>query len=192
VHQNKMSRLALGLCLILLGCSPVSKSEIETEIDIPIPTVTMQAGTPEPLCALGSKYRVGFAEFNTPVSQCNLYFYVDFRVYTYEKFFRIIIQPNKPFTFTKDGYVDLSTINQIKPYHYRWTIKNTQGQVERAWLAYFIKNRDGTYHTIITQPEQDWKNSVLEIYFEDVNNDGVREDVTYEIVVGDFLTKLAP
>ena len=77
--------------------------------------------------------------------------------------------------------------DQILPYWYRWTIRNEQGQVERAWLAYFIKNRDGIYHTIVTQPDQDWQKSFIEVYFEDVNGDGVREDVTYEIAVKDFL-----
>jgi hypothetical protein len=183
----------LGLSLFTLGCNSTSATQTPNELldDVDIPTPTLQIGTPEPLCPLNSKYQVGIKEFNTAVSQCNLYFYVDFRLYTYEKYFRVIIQPNKPFTFYEDGGIDLSAINQIKPYWYRWTIRDSQGQIEKAWLAYFLKGRDGTYHTVITQSEEDWKNSVLEIYFEDVNNDGVREDVTYEIIVGDFLEKLA-
>ncbi len=194
MRLNKLFCLVLGLSLFTLGCNSTSAPKTPNGLpdDGDISTPTLQIGTPEPLCPLNSKYQVGIKEFNAPISQCNLYFYVDFRLYTHEKYFRVIIQPNKPFTFYEDGGIDLSAISQIKPYWYRWTIKDSEGQIEKAWLAYFIKSRDGTYHTIITQSEEDWKNSVLEIYFEDVNNDGTREDVTYEVIVGDFLQKLAP
>lgn len=178
----------------MIGCSPVSRDKLpEAKIEIDSPTATMQIGTPEPLCERNSSYQVGLNEFNTPISECKLYFYVVFLVNNpNERYFQVIIQPNKPFTFTDNGFVDRATMHQITPYWYRWEIKNAQGQVERAWLAYFMKGRDGLYHTIITQPEQDWHNSFLEIFFEDVNNDGVREDVTYEIAVGDFLSKVIP
>ena len=180
----------------MVGCSPNPASidktpEVATEINSP--TATMQLGTPEPLCEWNSIYQVGLNELNTPISQCKLYFYVVFLVNNpNERWFQVIIQPNKPFTFTDNGFVDRATMNQITPYWYRWVIKDSQGQVERAWLAYFIKGRDGLYHTIVTQSEQDWRNSFLEIFIEDVNNDGVREDVTYEIAVGDFLSKVTP
>ena len=194
MFQNRISRLVLGLCLIMLGCSPITKDKLpEVAPEIDSPTATMQTGTPEPLCELNSTYQVRLNELNTPVSQCNLYFYVVFLDdHPNERYLQIIIQPNKPFTFYENGIVDYASINQITPYWYRWVIKNAEGQIDRAWLAYFMKGRDGLYHTIITQSEQDWHNSFLEIFFEDVNNDGVREDVTYEIVVGDFLAKVHP
>jgi hypothetical protein len=194
VHQNNLPQLALGLCLLLIGCSPISKDDLpKVAIETYPPTSTMQVGTPEPLCPRNSMYRIGFAELNTPISQCNLYFYVGFVFNdSDEKCFQVIIQPNKPFTFLENGYVDQTNMKQITPYWYRWVIKDAQGQVERTWLAYFIQNRDHLYHTVVTQPEQDWRNSFLEIYFEDVNNDGVREDVTFEIAVGDFLSKSSP
>jgi len=194
LYRNKISRLALGLCLIMLGCSPIAKDKLpEVATEVAFPTATMQIGTPEPLCPRNSTYQVGLNELNTPISQCKLYFYVVFLVNNpNERWLQVIVQPNKPFTFTENGFVDQANLNQLKPYWYRWVIKNAQGQVERAWLAYFIKGRGGLYHTIVTQPEQDWHNSFLEIFFEDINNDGVREDVTYEIAVGDFLSKVIP
>jgi hypothetical protein len=195
VYQNKIFRLALSLCFLLLGCSSASRDETPDkftgDIDTPIPT--LQAGTPEPLCPRNSTYQVWLKQLNTPISECKLYFYVAFLDNEGdEKWLQIIVQPNNPFTFYDNGIVDYASINQIKPYWYRWVIKDEQGQVQRTWLAYFIKGRDGLYHTIISQPEQDWHNSFLEIFFEDINNDHVREDVTYEIVVGDFLEKVHP
>jgi hypothetical protein len=160
---------------------------------IDTPTPTLQAGTPEPLCPRNSTYQVRLNQLNTPISECKLYFYVAFLDNTGdERWLQVIVQPNNPFTFYDNGIVDYASINQIKPYWYHWVIKDEQGQVQRAWLAYFIKGRDGLYHTIISQPEKDWHNSFLEIFFEDINNDHVREDVTYKIVVGDFLEKVHP
>jgi hypothetical protein len=74
-------------------------------------------------------------------------------------------------------------------YHYRWIVLDESGKELRTWLAYFLKNRDSTYHTVVKQPHDDWEKSVLEVYFEDVNADGAREDVTYRLMLGDILKK---
>jgi hypothetical protein len=39
----------------------------------------------------------------------------------------------------------------------------------------------------VSQPPDEWSESYLEIYFEDINNDGVDEDVTYEVPLVQFL-----
>jgi hypothetical protein len=178
----------------MFGCNPAVIGEsLEIATETAIPTATMPVGTPEPLCPRNSTYRVGFADLNTPISQCQLYFYAHFIIEdTNEKYFQIIIQPNRPIGFHENGLVDYSTVNQITPYWYRWVIKDSNGQVEQAWLAYFLENRDGLYHTIISQSEQDWQNSFLEIFIEDVNNDHVREDVTFEIAVGEIPKEREP
>ena len=193
MHLNKSFCLILVLSLFTLGCNSTSATKTPDELldDVDTPTPTLQIGTPQPLCTINSSYQVGLNDLNKPISECNLYFHVVFPIADPdERYFQVIIQPDKPFTFYDNGIVDFSNINQITPYWYRWVIKNQQGQVERAWLAYFMRGRDGLYHTIVSQSEQDWQNSYLEIFFEDVNKDGVREDVTYEIIVGEFLSKV--
>ena len=73
------------------------------------------------------------------------------------------------------------------PCWYRWLIRGANGDLQRAWLAYFLRGRDGLYHTIVSQPRDEWASSYLELYFEDVNNDGAAEDVTFEIPLREFL-----
>jgi len=45
---------------------------------------------------------------------------------------------------------------------------------------------------VVTQPQDEWLASYLEIFFEDVNDDGAREDVTYEVPLAQFLPTNAP
>ena len=81
---------------------------------------------------------------------------------------------------------------QVLPYWYRWVVRDPNGAQRRAWLAHFIEGRDGLYHTIVSQPEEEWSASHLEIYFEDVNDDGVDEDVIYEVPIAPYLPTQVP
>ena len=191
MNPSQISRFILSLFLLLtVGCSSTSSNKVP---GVNSSTATIPSGTPEPLCPHKSTYQVGLADLNKPISPCNLYFYVHFNGDATQKSFQVTITLNQPFPINGEfSETNQALINQIKPYSYLWTIKNAQGEIERAWLAFFIKNRDGSRFTIVTQPEQDWRNSFLEIYIEDVNADDVREDVTYELAVGDFLSQKAP
>ena len=147
---------------------------------------------PPPLCKPRSKYSVGKADLNKSVSPCDLYFTAT-ETFSFphkmERFYRVMIRRGKPFKLDEYGraIAPISPQDQLRPYYYKWIVLDDNGTVVRSWLAYFIKNRDYSYHTVIRQPQKDWDNSVLEIYFEDVNGDGVREDVTYVLRVGEIL-----
>ena len=54
-----------------------------------------------------SKYRVGIAELNKPVSKCNLYFYVvTSNLDDGEKIIYVFVQPDKPFEFDDKGFLN--------------------------------------------------------------------------------------
>ena len=142
-----------------------------------------------PLCKPWSQYYVGESDLNKSVSPCDLYFaaHETFSDHSNgEKWFRLMIRRGKPFDLDTYGKPTASQ-DQLQPYYYKWLVLDDKGKVVRSWLAYFIKNRDYSYHTTIRQPPEDWDNSVLEVYFEDVNGDGVREDVTYKLRVGEIV-----
>ena len=137
----------------------------------------------EPLCKRFSRYLVDRA--NEPISPCRLFFFAERNPHSpRELYFRVIIKRGQPITMAHGETV---SDGDLKPYFYRWVILDSKGAVERAWLAEFIKNRDGLRHTIVKLTDEDWRRSRLEIYFEDVDGDGEREDVTYELNVPNFL-----
>lgn len=138
------------------------------------------AGAPgKPLCKQFSTFQID--RLNQPISPCNLYFYAD-RIshHPRESYFRVVIRRGLPVAFVNG---EPSSDGALQPYWYRWVVVDADGKVERSWLAYFMRNRDGTYHTIVKLSDDEWKRSRLEIYFEDVDDDGVREDVTYVLPI---------
>ena len=127
----------------------------------------------EPLCKPFSEYTVGKADLNKSISPCDLHFDADFFFESgNEKYLRLTIRRGE---------------DQLQPYSYTWKVLNTRGEEARSWLATFVENRDGTYHTIVKLPPDEWNRSILDVYFEDVDGDGVREDVTYRVLVGEIL-----
>ena len=76
--------------------------------------------------------------------------------------------------------------SQVVPDRYTWKIVASNGSVVRQWLANFIKNRDGTYHTIVRLPEEELRNCRLEILIEDLDHDGQREDLRLILDMSDY------
>ncbi|HLE03890.1 MAG TPA: hypothetical protein VI729_04665 [Anaerolineales bacterium] len=129
-------------------------------------------------------------DINRPISRCSMYFSVRFiSSEPEEKWLQVVIQRAQPITI-EEGYPSPSA--QVLPYWYRWVVRDPNGAQRRAWLAHFIEGRDGLYHTIVSQPEEEWSASHLEIYFEDVNDDGVDEDVIYEVPIAPYLPTQVP
>lgn len=95
---------------------------------------------------------------------------------------RIIVQRGREIDYAEQTY----RRSQIVPDYYKWQIRNVQGKVSREWLAFFVKNRDLTHHTLVRLPMEDLRRSYLLLYFEDVDGDGAREDVTYEIDMTEY------
>ena len=127
----------------------------------------------EPLCKRFSRYKVERA--NEAVSPCKLFFYAERFSHSNDSGLRVIVERGKPIEFKSGSPI---SGGGLKPYSYRWCVLDGNGKIERAWLAHFIRNRDGTFHTIVKLPEAEWNRSRLEIYFADVDGDGEREDVT--------------
>jgi hypothetical protein len=167
--------------LALQACGPAAAKQGQPSTQ----TAASHSAEPQPLCALKSRYTVEPNNMNKPISTCSMYFYVRFiSSEAEEKWLQIVIQRAQPVPI-EEGYPSPSA--QILPYWYRWVVRDPNGGQQRAWLAHFIERRDGLYHTIVTQPEEEWFSSHLEIYFEDVNGDGVDEDVIYEVPIAPFL-----
>jgi hypothetical protein len=144
----------------------------------------------KPLCKPFSEYTVGRDDLNKSVSPCDLYFYADDalgRLPSNEKYFRVVVRRGSPIELNHGAPV--SPNDQLRPYHYNWTVLDDKGKPVRSWLAYFLRNRDGNYHTVVTLPREEWNRSVLEVYFEDIDGDGEREDVTFKLMVGEILKR---
>jgi len=142
---------------------------------------------PRPLCKRFSQYVVRKADLNRAVSPCRVHIHADASVNRpTEKHFRVVVRRCRPVDLDEWGH-PVAPRDQLRPYHYKWLVLDESGKVTRSWLAYFLRNRDGTYHTVVSLPPDEWRASVLDVYFEDVNGDGVREDVTYRLMVGDIL-----
>jgi hypothetical protein len=177
--------LVVCLCILISACNP---STINSRFGLS-PT---QTSTPEPLCEQMSKYRVGIAELNKPVSKCNLYFYVvTENLEDGEKIIYVLVQPDKPFEFDEKGFLKSFSMRTIQPTSYKWSIKNRNGETERSWYSQFFNDRVSDY-SLITLPDEDWKNSFIDVFFEDINYDRTDENVTYTIAVGEFLSIKMP
>lgn len=70
---------------------------------------------------------------------------------------------------------------QIVPRLYEWQLRDQDGDVTHRWYAHFLENRDLTRITSAKLPLSDLKRSYLLLKFEDIDGDGEREDVTYEL-----------
>ncbi len=179
--SSRLLVLVFLATITLPACGPL----VATEIDLPTPTMMPSEAEQQALCPPKTRYIIEPVDINRPISECRMYFYVRFiKSDTEEKWFQLVIQRGQPIT-VEDGYPIPS--EQVFPYWYRWVVRGTNGDLHRAWLAYFIRGRDGLYHTIVSQPPDEWPESYLEIYFEDINNDGVDEDVTFEVPLVQFL-----
>jgi hypothetical protein len=133
-------------------------------------------------------YRITKAELNKPISEYKVYFYIDSHFLGSEDYFRVVARHDKPIEFSDEWHNPLPK-GQIIAYSYRWHLLDEEGKSEKWWLAHFYENRDGTYNTIVRLPKEDLSRSMLEVYFEDIDGDGKREDVTFLIKVPDFLEK---
>jgi hypothetical protein len=142
------------------------------------------------MCPRDSRYVIELADINQPISECAMYFYIGFIEWgSPEKTLQVVIQRAQPIP-VENGYP--SPVDQVLPSLYRWVVRGTNGNLERAWFSGFIRGRDGLYHTVVTQSQDEWLASYLEIFFEDVNDDGAREDVTYEVPLAQFLPTKTP
>ena len=93
-----------------------------------------------------------------------------------ERYVRCVVLKGKP--ISPDVLSSPSELQgQVIPDRYTWQIVGPDGVVARQWLAHFLKNRDGTYHTIVTLSEDELRRSRLELLIEDIEHDGQREDV---------------
>ena len=182
----RLPSILILAALALPACRPVIAREAETST----PTATYHAVELQPLCNPNSRYIVQPPDMNQPISTCSMYFYVRFIISEpEEKWLQVVIQRAHPITI-EEGYPDPGA--QVLPYSYRWVVRDPNGDQRRAWLAHFIEGRDGLYHTIVSQPGEEWSASHLEIYFEDVNGDGVDEDVIYEVPIAPLLPTQVP
>lgn len=149
-------------------------------ITLVLAAITLAGASRAPLCKQYSTFQID--RLNQSISPCDLYFYADrFSHHPRESYFRVVIRRGLPVAFYDDG--EPKPDGSLQPYWYKWVVVNADGKVERSWLAYFMRNRDGTYHTIVKLRDDEWKRSRLEIYFEDVNDDGAREDVAYVLPI---------
>jgi hypothetical protein len=97
---------------------------------------------------------------------------------------RCVILRGEPYNPSRTDYDQMR--RQLIPYSYTWKVMSLTNTVERSWLAYFRKNRDFQYLTVITLPTSEFQRSVLELYFEDLDGDGKRDDVTFAIDMSGF------
>lgn len=142
--------------------------------------VCSAATTTKPLCTRFSTFRI--QHLNESVSPCDLYFYADrFSRNAGESYFRVVVERGHTIPIRDKEPLSSGGLN---PYWYRWVILDDKGKVQRAWLAHFLRNRDGMYHTVVTLSDDEWRHSHLELFFEDVDGDGEREDATYILNVG--------
>ncbi|MBI4847657.1 MAG: hypothetical protein HY808_03650 [Nitrospirae bacterium] len=126
-------------------------------------------------------YEVKKENLNHPISPYQLYFLVSTH-YGGEEFgyyVRVIIQKKQK--IIDDGLNITQIKTQILPTFYKWQLRSKDGITTHQWLAYFMRNRDGTYHTIVSLPIEDLKRSWLTIFIEDIENDNEREDVTFHL-----------
>ncbi len=132
-----------------------------------------------------SRFKLSRGDLNTPVSPWNIYIQVFTVDNEYEQIISCVVLRGMPVS-NSPRQMQSQLEKQLIPYSYTWSISVDDGTVTRKWLAGFIKNRDGVYHTIVKLPLDELKRSSLSLYFEDIDGDGLRDDITFTIEMSDF------
>lgn len=152
--------------------------------------VNASRGTDQPL---GSErpperfavYALSRDDLNKPITPFELYVDVSVSGGITDRYVRCLVLRGKP--ISKETLASPFELqSQVLPDRYIWTIIGNNGSVIRQWLANFIKNRDGTYHTIVFLSEEELRSSRLELLIEDVDGDGNREDIRLILDMSDY------
>jgi len=133
---------------------------------------------------MGMIYSVPRSRLGHAVSPYEIYIDASICKGTYagEKWLRVVIQRHTRLPLQGAPFWE----TQVRPYWYRWQLRDSSGNVTHERLAQFLENRDGTYHTVIKLPAEDLKRSFLQLYFEYADSDPNRDDVTYELDLRDY------
>jgi len=115
------------------------------------------------------------AQLNTPISPKRVYFQV-LTLVGDDQWVRLVVKVGARVR-ERNGFLDPE--GQVLPYTCEWQLRGKGDVVTHGWLCGFIKNLDGTHHTMVDLPQSDLRRSWLKMSFEDVDGDGVREDWTF-------------
>ncbi len=135
------------------------------------------------------RYTVTKSELNKPVSPHKVHFYVQTSGNQTERKLSLIATVGRP--STRHTGTKKKQPGQVKPYMALWQIRNADGSVQRQWEPSF-RNRtrsapgDEYMTTIFALHESELKRSHLLLYFEDVDGDGTRDDVTFDVDMSNF------
>ena len=136
-----------------------------------------------------SRITVARSQLNKAVPPHDVYFYVQTSCDKAERKLTLIITVGRPSTWHTG--VSKSLPGQILPYMCYWQVRVGQSQVLRQWEPHF-ENRtrsgpgDTFYTTIFSLPPKELRQSHLLVYFEDVDGDGKREDVLFDLDMRDY------
>jgi hypothetical protein len=115
--------------------------------------------------------KVGKSDLNKAIKPYDLYVNIETTGDERERRIKVIVLYGEPVKSVESGLQD-QLRRQVKPHLYKWHIGS------KWWLAGFLQNRDGTFHTIVSMPLLDLNQSELSLLIEDVDGDGSREDLT--------------
>ena len=136
--------------------------------------VVEAAGEPAEL----TTYQVVKADFNRAVSPFGVYVDVSAsRSGGGNRWLRIVVQEGENGDLRKRS----RGRREIAPDSYTWQVRDAAGNVTHDWLARFVQDRDGIYRTVVCIPTADLKRSHLLLYFEDVDSNGVDDDVVFDV-----------
>lgn len=135
------------------------------------------------------RYSVKKEDLNTPVSKYKAYFYVQTSGNQTERKLSLIVTVGRP--STRHTKTNQKQSGQVTPYMTYWQIRDDDGSVKRQWEPHFrnrTRSRPGDDYltTIYSLPEPDLKQSHLLLYFEDIDGDGKRDDVTFDLDMTGF------
>lgn len=134
-----------------------------------------------------STFAISRKDLNKPISPYRIFinFATSGGLHGGPRMVRCTILRGEPLTDREEDNVRLLE-KQLIPYSYTWKVSGSDGRVLRQWLCHFLQNRDLSYHTLIQLPEAELSRSQLEIYFEDLDGDGKRDDITFTIDLSKF------
>ena len=134
-------------------------------------------------------FKVSRKELNSSISPWKIYFSATTLSSSAGEFYvTVMIYRGEKISYRGDNslYNRIQIKKQIIPYWYKWQLRGKDNKVTHEWLAYFMKDRDSTYHTIVTLPVEGLQRSYLAILMKDVDGDGIREDITFELDMTDY------
>jgi len=125
------------------------------------------------------------AELNRPVGRKHIYVQVFTVGDDNQRSMSIMLCTNSPIP-TDLALRQIAARTQIVPDRCKWYFRSGEKVGHSFFTVGFTANRDGLFYTDFRFSSEELRTSKIELYIKDLDNDGIREDLTIILPMADY------